>query len=229
LAQVAFFLRHAVQRYKRSSIVKDCLRPVYFIMFTCGHCPDLIKSDILENYSNKIRRKDRQQADPSFLKDLLNDSVSCTIAIDRDGYPLNHVAFFAYDEMNHEIVFHFSKHGFAGEEITDDKKVCVSVYKYGKLYTARRAVDFGCEYQSVIIYGAVRILSDQKERMKAMALFFDKFFKSVEKEHYDAFTDQDAMPIHVARIKIHDWFGKEHRVPPFAIDSFYPSQGATMK
>lgn len=190
---------------------------------------DLSKSDILESYSKEIRRKDRQQADLSFLKDLLNDSVSCTIAIERNGYPLNHVAFFAYDETNHEIVFHFSKHGFAGEEITDDKKVCVSVYKYGKLYTAKRAVDFGCEYQSAIIYGTIRILTDQTERMKAMALFFDKFFKHVAQEEYDAFTDQDANPIHVARIKIHDWFGKEHRVPPFAIDSFYPPQSATIQ
>lgn len=194
-----------------------------------GVLADLSKSEILQNYSKEIRRKDRQQGDPSFLKDLLNDSVSCTIAIERDGYPLNHVAFFTYDETNHEIIFHFSKHGFAGEEITDGKKACVSVYKYGKLYTAKRAVDFGCEYQSVVIYGTVRILIDQDERMKAMALFFDRFFKPVAPEHYDAFTDQDAKSICVARIKIHDWFGKEHRVPPFAIDSFYPPQNAIIK
>lgn len=190
---------------------------------------DQSKSDILENYSKEIRRKDRQQADPTFLRDLLDDSVSCTIAIEREGYPLNHVAFFAYDKTCHEIVFHFSKHGFASEEITDGKKACVSVYKYGKLYTAKRAVDFGCEYQSAVIYGTVRILIDQEERMQAMDLFFDKFFKTVAPEHYDAFTDQDAKPIHVARIKIHDWFGKEHRVPPFAIDSFYPPQTPTIK
>jgi nitroimidazol reductase NimA-like FMN-containing flavoprotein (pyridoxamine 5'-phosphate oxidase superfamily) len=199
-------------------------------MFTLqAFTSNLSKSDILENYSKEVRRKDRQQADPAFLKDLLNGSVSCTIAIERDGYPLNHVAFFAYDETNHEIVFHFSKHGFASEEITNDKKVCISVYKYGKLYTAKRAVDFGCEYQSVIIYGTLRILVDQTERMKAMALFFDKFFKQVAQDRYDSFTDQDAKPIHVARIKIDDWFGKEHRVPPFANDSFYPAQNAIIK
>lgn len=180
----------------------------------------------MENYSKDVRRKDRQESDPSFLKKILHNSVSCSIAVQRDGYPLNHMAFFVFDEPRHEIVFHFSKHGFAGEEIADGKKVCIAVYKYGKLYTAKRAVDFGCEYQSVIIYGTIRILSGEKERMQAMGLFFDKFFSMVPPEKYDAFTAQDAKPIHVARITIDDWFGKEHLVPAFATSSFYPAPDA---
>ena len=182
----------------------------------------------MKEYPKQVRRKDRQQSDSSFLNALLNSSVSCTIAIESGGYPHNHVAFFSYDEPVNEIVFHFSKHGVAGKEITDCKKVCVSVHKYGKLYTAKRAVDFGCEYQSIIIYGKVRILTEEKERMTAMALFFDKFFKAVPVENYDAFTEQDAKPIHVARITIEKWFAKEHRTPPLALDSFYPSQQSTI-
>jgi nitroimidazol reductase NimA-like FMN-containing flavoprotein (pyridoxamine 5'-phosphate oxidase superfamily) len=182
----------------------------------------------LEDYSKKVRRRDRQEADPAFLTGLLMNSVSCSIAIQRDGYPLNHVAFFVYDESQHEIVFHFSKHGFGGEQITDGKKVCVSVYKYGKLYTAKRAVDFGCEYQSVIIYGDVRILVDETERMDAMELFFNKFFSAIPKEKYEGFTQLDAQPIQVARIKIHNWFGKQHTVPSFAISSFYPELSPVM-
>lgn len=183
----------------------------------------------MKEYPEEIRRKDRQQTDLAFLKRLLNNSVSCTIGFEANGYPQNHVAFFSYDEPVNEIVFHFSKHGFAGNEITDNKKVCVSVHKYGKLYTAKRAVDFGCEYQSVIIYGTVRILTDEQERMNSMTLFFEKFFNSVPKTDYDTFTQQDARPIHVARVKINDWFAKEHRVPAIAINSFYPSQDATIQ
>jgi uncharacterized protein len=183
----------------------------------------------VENYSKDVRRKDRQETDPSFFKDLLTDSVSCAIAIQRDSYPLNHVAFFVYDEPRHELIFHFSRHGFAGEEITDGKKVCVSVHKYGKLYTAQRAVDFGCEYQSVIIYGTIRILNNEKERIEAMGLFFDKFFSAVPKNTYDGFNEHDAKPIHVARIKIEDWFGKQHTVPSFASSSFYPAVDPVMR
>ena len=176
----------------------------------------------MEDYSKDVRRKDRQESDPAFLRKLLHNSVSCSIAIQRDGYPLNHVAFFVYDDNDHEIIFHFSKHGFAGDEITTGKKVCVSVYKYGKLYTAPRAVDFGCEYQSVIIYGTVEILTNENERLRAMNLFFQKFFSAIPKDSYKDFNGQDAKPIHVARIKIDDWFGKEHLVPALALSSFYP-------
>ena len=177
----------------------------------------------MENYSTHVRRKDRQQTDTSFLKSVLNNTVSCSIGIEKEGYPLVHVAFFAYDEINNEIIFHFSKYGFGGQEITGGKKVCVSVYKYGKLYTAPKAVDFGCEYQSVIIYGKIRILEEEDEKMNAMQFFFDKFFHHVPTENYEAFTLAQTNPIFVARIKIEDWFGKEHLVPPTAIDSFYPA------
>lgn len=173
------------------------------------------------NYPKQVRRKDRQKTEPAFFKDLLNTTASCSIAIQREGYPLNHVAFFAYDEASHEIIFHFSKHGFAGQEIIDDKKVCISIHKYGKLYTAPTAVDFGCEYQSIIIFGTVKILVQEDEIMKAMDFFFKKFFSQVHENTYEKFTINDARPIHVARVKIEDWFGKEHRVPSVATSSFY--------
>jgi len=180
-------------------------------------------------YSKHVRRKDRQETDPFFLKKLLHDSVSCSIAIERDGYPLNHVAFFVFDEAAHEIIFHFSKHGFAGQEIIDGKKASISVYKYGKLYTAKRAVDFGCEYQSAIVYGTVEIVKDEEQRLRAMDLFFQKFFSGIPKGSYDDFTSQDAKPIHVAKIRIEDWFGKEHLVPPLALSSFYSALDPVIK
>jgi nitroimidazol reductase NimA-like FMN-containing flavoprotein (pyridoxamine 5'-phosphate oxidase superfamily) len=163
------------------------------------------------------------------MKELLHNTVSCTIAIERPGYPLNHIAFFAFDEAAHEIVFHFSKHGFAGDEITDGKKASIAVYKYGKLYTARRAVDFGCEYQSVIAYGTIRVLTDEGERLKAMEFFFQKYFSAIPKDQYDEFTSQDAKPIHVAKIKIDTWLGKQHLVPPIALDAFYSPINAVIQ
>ncbi len=183
----------------------------------------------MKEYANHVRRKDRQQSDFSFFEKLMNDAVSCTIAIEREGYPLNHVAFFAYNKPENEIIFHFSKHGFAGEEIKSGKKACVSVYKYGKLYTAKRAVDFGCEYQSVIVYGTIEVLSNEDERMRAMNIFFQKFFSGVPKDSYEDFTSQDAKTIDVAKIKIKEWFGKEHRVPAQAFSSFYPPVDAVIK
>ena len=183
----------------------------------------------MDEYSKHVRRKDRQETNPFFLKKLLHDSVSCSIAIERDGFPLNHVAFFVFDEAAHEIIFHFSKHGFAGQEIIDGKKASISVYKYGKLYTAKRAVDFGCEYQSAIVYGTVEILKDEEQRLRAMDLFFQKFFSGIPKDSYDGFTSQDAKPIHVPKIRIEDWFGKEHLVPALALSSFYPAPDPVIK
>ncbi len=148
-----------------------------FVYLPVDHClKQLNNANIVDEYSKHVRRKDRQESDPSFLKKLLHNSVSCSIAIERDGYPLNHIAFFVYDETAHEIIFHFSKHGFASEEIIDGKKASISVYKYGKLYTARRAVDFGCEYQSAILYGTVEILHHEARPSTRHGSFLSKIF-----------------------------------------------------
>ncbi len=154
------------------------------------------------------------------MHELLINSASCTIAVEKDGFPFLHVAFFAFDKEANEIIFHFSKHGYAGEQITDGKKATISVYKYGKLYTAEKAVDFGCEYQSIILYGNIEIVTDETERLAAMQKFFLKFFGHVD-EAYEAFTSAQAKPIHVARFTIADWFGKEHLLPEFAKQRFY--------
>lgn len=175
----------------------------------------------MEDYSKKVRRTDRQETDEEFLIELLNESVSCSIAIEKEGFPMMHVAFFVYDEQTREIIFHFSKHGYAGQEITEGKKVCVSVYKYGKLYTSTKAVDFGCEYQSLIIYGKIRIVTNEKERMEAMQVFFDKFFAHIPKDSYEQMTSAHAKPIYVAKIKIENWFGKQHLTPEAALNAFY--------
>ena len=183
----------------------------------------------MKDYPQSVRRKDRQETDSSFLHEVLNNAVSCSIAIEKEGYPLIHVAFYHFDEENNDIIFHFSKHGHAGEEITDGKKASISVYKYGRLYTAAKAVDFGCEYQSLIIYGTIRIIEDEAERMQAMGDFFDRYFKHIPKDDYEAFTSAQSKPIHVAKVRIEQWFGKEHAVPALAIDAFYPDFPTVMK
>src|SRR5689334_14734041 len=106
----------------------------------------------MDNDMQKVRRKDREQADDSFLKNILMNTASCSLAvIDQDGDPTNHVAFHVYDPTHHEVIVHMSKYGFFGEHIFNNKKICVSFYKSGQLYTASKASDFGCEYQSVVV------------------------------------------------------------------------------
>ncbi|ACT95952.1 pyridoxamine 5'-phosphate oxidase family protein [Dyadobacter fermentans] len=160
---------------------------------------------------------------------MLNNTVSCSIAIEKNGYPLPHVAFYHFDEANNDIIFHFSKYGHAGEEITDEKKASISVYKYGRLYTAAKAVDFGCEYQSVIIYGTISIIENEQERMQAMSYFFDRYFSQIPKDSYEAFTSNQSNAIYVAKVHIEPWFGKEHSLPVIAKDAFLPQFPAMME
>lgn len=170
---------------------------------------------------DKVRRTDRQKEELDFMHTLLENTVSCTVAVNTDENPLIHSTFFDFDKENNEIMFHFSKYGHGGNEMVNDKPISISVYKYGKLYTSERAVNFGGEYQSVIIYGKIRIVDEQEEKMNAMKRFFNKFFSHIPDTAYKEATVTEANPIHVVKVKIDKWFGKQHLVPETALSSFY--------
>lgn len=175
----------------------------------------------MDDKKQAVRRKDREKPHEEFLKTMLMTTASCSISVvDQEGNPTNHIAFHVYDEVNHEIIVHMSKHGFFGSHIFNNKKVCVAIYKTGKLYTAEIASDFGCEYQSVIVYGNAVIEEDENEQIKLMDLFFNKFFSHIPKTDYQGFSPLTLKPIFILRISIDNWFGKEHRVPEFARSSF---------
>lgn len=182
----------------------------------------------MNSKAETVRRKDRQETDEGFLHMLLENSISCSIAACADDHPFIHATFFVYDKVQNEINFHFSKYGFGGQVIQNDTKVSISVYLSGKLYTAEKAVDFGCEYQSVVIYGKIRIVEDDLERMSAMKMFFNKFFKHVPKSEYNDVVLTEINPVHVVKVKIEKWFGKQHRVPETALSSFYPELKLTL-
>jgi nitroimidazol reductase NimA-like FMN-containing flavoprotein (pyridoxamine 5'-phosphate oxidase superfamily) len=175
----------------------------------------------MSSYSKNIRRKDRAQSELDFFKRMMVETLACTISVGTDDYPLTHVAFFAYDDSSHSISFHFSRHGQAGNAFTDGRKVCISVYKCGKLYTGKTALDFGSEYQSIIVYGTVKMLTEEKDRMKEMRALFDKCFRDVPKDSYKDFSHKDTDPLNIVQVRIDDWLGKEHLLPETATGSFY--------
>lgn len=175
----------------------------------------------MEEYVTTVRRKDRQEKDETFLKKMLETTMACTLSVEREGQPMLHTAFFAYDEMTNAITFHFSKHGWAGNELTDGKKITISIYKTGKLYTAAKAVDFGGEYESIIIYGRLKIATDPDEKMRTLDSLFQRFFSKIPTDTYIAFTLDEAKQIHVGNVQIDEWVGKAHAVPHVAIDSFW--------
>jgi len=176
----------------------------------------------MNDYPKNVRRKDRQETNTEFLVNLLRITISCSIAIEKEGFPFIHTTFYAYDEIANELNFHFSKYGYAGRTITTGKKASVSIYRYGKFYTHHKAVDFGCEYQSVILYGNIRIVKEEAERINAMDMFFNKYFHHIPKDDYEGVSVQQTRPIHIAKIKINDWVGKQHRLPDNALHSFQP-------
>ncbi len=174
----------------------------------------------MSKHEIKIRRKDREKGDVGFFRMMVTHCPSCSIAYVDSEVPANHVAFFVYDENSNEIIFHLSKHGYGGSALTGGKTVCISLYKFGDLYTAAKAVDFGSEYQSVVIYGIAQIEESESEKMRLMKIFFEKFFPKFNGHSFSDFTTVDIKPIYVVRVKVDKWFAKQHRTPEYAMSHF---------
>ena len=97
----------------------------------------------MEEYADQVRRK-RSTGNryPSSKKCADHYCVMFNLQLKKEGYPLIHVAFFDYNEINHEIFFIFQKYGHAGQ---GDQKWQKHVYRYTNTENyiqVHQAVDF---------------------------------------------------------------------------------------
>ena len=59
-----------------------------------------------------------------------------------------------------------------------------------------------------------------------MKLFFNKYFGNVSNSNYKFFTPLKQHPIYVIKVKIEEWFGKQHLVPEKVNEAYYSELGS---
>lgn len=132
-------------------------------------------------------RRTKQLLSKEDTIEILNRCTSGVFAvIDEDGYPYTVPVSHAYKDG--EIFFHSAIEGHKIDSIKNNDKVTFCVIDKDQVV----AEDFTTQYQSVVVYGRARILSDEKEKVQAMEAIVQKYSPDYMKEGKEEI--QNSMP-----------------------------------
>ena len=148
-------------------------------------------------------RRIKQQLDNSEVLDIFKSNTTCTLAlIGENGYPYSLPISYCYDEGN--IYFHCAKVGHKIDCIKNCDSISLSVIEHDEIIEEK----FTDKYKSVVVFGKVEIIDDEKEirRLcrKMCAALCPNVSDGIEKE-IEQFIEQTA----VVKITIEHMTGKE--------------------
>lgn len=159
----------------------------------------------------QVRRRDRNVADDSWIRERLTKSPTGVVAVSNNGQPYIHANLFIYDEKQNVIYFHTSSMGHLRQNVENSPKASFIIFEMGRLIAGPRALDFSVEYASVVVFGTVVIVREQAEIMDVLQRYFTKYASHIPSENIEPFTWEDAKKTTVYKLHIAEWSGKEHR------------------
>ena len=161
---------------------------------------------------NKIRRHDRAIKDDVWIIAFLQRAEYGVLATCQDGQPFTVARNFAYDPEKHVIYFHGARKGRTYENIKEGTPANLNVSEMGELTTGPRAMDFGVDYQGVVVFGRISLVEDPDEARRGLQLLMNKHFPQLRPGHdYETFSDADLKVTAVLRLDIDSWSGKQRQ------------------
>jgi nitroimidazol reductase NimA-like FMN-containing flavoprotein (pyridoxamine 5'-phosphate oxidase superfamily) len=177
--------------------------------------------------ANQLRRIDRGVSEEAWIIDLLHRAPVATLATVYEGQPFINTNLFVYEEDKHIVYMHTARTGRTRNNVSEEERVCLSVFEMGRLLPDKIALEFSVEYAGVNIFGRAEIVEGE-ESQTALQLLCDKYFPHLQ-------PDRDYRPANllelkrtaVYRIAIDSWSGKKKEVADdFPGAFFYGQQGS---
>lgn len=159
---------------------------------------------------NKITRSE-YACDDGWIRDFLGKIQVGHVATQRGDQPFITPVVYWYDPDTHEIYYHTNIVGRLRKNSELNPKVCFEVSRTGMLLPSNIALEFGIQYESVIIFGKVRILEDPQDQRCALNGLIRKYFPDMEPgKQYRPITDMELKRTSVFAIAIESWSGKRN-------------------
>lgn len=118
---------------------------------------------------------------------------------------------FWYDAQHHEIYFHSNIVGRLRANLERHPEVCFETCEMGDLLPSNVALEFGVQYESAVVFGSVRILEDEADRLRALYGLIEKYFPGmIPGQHYRPITAEELRRTSVYALSIDSWSGKRN-------------------
>jgi nitroimidazol reductase NimA-like FMN-containing flavoprotein (pyridoxamine 5'-phosphate oxidase superfamily) len=183
-----------------------------------------------ENRSDDVRLVGRAVSDDEWIREFLTEEPMGVVGLVDDGEPYLVNQLFVYDESEDAVFLHGAATGRTRTiaEGDDSTPACLTASRMGRLLPAEMPVDFDVEYESVVAFGAIRVVEAVDRKRRALELIMDKFAPDLEAgTDYDPIADESIDRTSVYRIDIEGWSGKRNDKPtefPGAYDYEAPGE-----
>jgi uncharacterized protein len=157
----------------------------------------------------KIRRTNKTISDQNRIKSFLNRVPVGVLATVFEEQPFLSTKLFVYDDSDHAIYLHSADEGRVFNNIQQNSNVCFTVYEMGRFLPASNARGFGIEYESVVVFGHIRVIEDQHKMIFVLQKFMEKYASHLTPgEDYPKIQTSDLHNLAVYRIEILGWSAK---------------------
>lgn len=162
-----------------------------------------------------MRRKDKEITD----RDEINEILS-TAMVGRLGTCLNNIPYitpinFTYDKAHAKIFLHCANEGRKIDTIRVNQNVCFEVEEVKHTMVKQPTCASSVAYRSVIIFGTIKILSENVAKNEALQQFADKYAPQNPKV---PFPDVMLNKTNVLEIEIKEMTAKRSPVKPAITD-----------
>ena len=158
-----------------------------------------------------FQRLPEHQRDDEWIRAFLRTAKVGHIASSVDGQPFLTPSTFWFDEEERRIVFHGNVTGRLRSNIGTNPRVCFEASELGKMLPSNVALEFSLQFRSVVVFGAVRLITDPAEARRALYGLIQKYFPTMTAgREFREITDQELKRTSVYAIEIEEWSGKEN-------------------
>jgi nitroimidazol reductase NimA-like FMN-containing flavoprotein (pyridoxamine 5'-phosphate oxidase superfamily) len=127
---------------------------------------------------NEQRRSKNAMSD-EWVKDFLHRAVIGHVATRWDDQPFITPTSFWYDPSRHVIYFHSNIVGRIRANSERYDQVCFEASEYGEFLPSNVALEFTLQYQSVIVFGKVRVIEGDEEKRRALSELIGKYYPTL--------------------------------------------------
>jgi nitroimidazol reductase NimA-like FMN-containing flavoprotein (pyridoxamine 5'-phosphate oxidase superfamily) len=157
------------------------------------------------------QRRPQHVQDEAWIYKFLSRAQIGHIATRWDEQPFINPTTFWFDAERCEIVFHSNIVGRVRANSSRHEQVCFEASEFGRLLPSNVALEFSIQYESVIVFGQIRVLQDFEEKRRALYGLIGKYFPTMTAgQEYRPITDKELKRTSVYAIAIDSWSGKRN-------------------
>ncbi len=174
---------------------------------------------------NQVRRDNRAVYDEAWIQAFLQNASYGILATEWQGQPFVKPTLYVYNAADRALYFHAALEGRTRTNLEANPRASFCISEIGRLLPAKTAMEFGMEYASVVVFGKVKILTDDVLAARALQLLMDKYFPAYKPgQDYQPIIPEEVHITTVYCLEIESWSGKKAFAAPDYPGAFeYPN------